>query len=160
MISTFVFSAVGTERDGRWQWRRRRRHLATGTARRHAGDPIAGSDVRQGSHGRASAVHATVRGYRVVEGPVRGPAVRVRAAVHRQDVLHVPHSVRAVRHQARLERAVLREHGGRPIRQGPAGGVGRGETVAVRVVQRLREDRVQAAHGHRRPGRHTARLQG
>lgn len=133
--------------------------MAAGTAGRDAGNPVAGSDVRQGPHGRASAVHAAVRGHRVVQGPVRGPAVRVRAAVHRQDVLHVPHSVRPVRHQARPERAVLREHGGRPVRQGPAGSVGRGQAAAVRVVQRLREDRVQTAHGHRRPGCHTVGLQ-
>lgn len=155
----FCFAAGA---DGGQRWRRRwpRRHLAAGTAGRHAGDPVAGGDVRQGPHGRAPAVHAAVRGHRVVQGPVRGPAVRVRAAVHRQDVLHVPHSVRAVRHQARPERPVLREHGGGAVRQGPAGGVGRGEAAAVRMVQRLREDRVQAANGHRRPGRHTAGLQG
>lgn len=132
--------------------------MAAGTAGRHAGDPVAGGDVRQGSHGRASAVHATVRRDRFVQGPVRGPAVRVRAAVHRQDVLHVPHSVRPVRHQARPERAVLREHGRGPVRQRPAGGVGRSQAVAVRVVQRLRENRVKTADGHRRPGRHTAGL--
>lgn len=133
--------------------------MAAGTARGHAGDPVAGGDVRQGPHGRALAVHAAVRGHRVVQGPVRGPAVRVRAAVHRQDVLHVSHSVRALRHQAGPERPVLREHRGRPVRQRPAGGVGRSQEAAVRVVQRLREDRVQTAHGHRRPGRHSAGLQ-
>lgn len=151
------FVAVGAGHDGRGQ-RRSQRHLATGTARRHAGNSVAGGDVRQGPHGRASAVHAAVRGHRVFQGPVRGPAVRVRAAVLRQNVLHVPHSVRAVRHQARPQRPVLRKHGGRPIRQGPAGGVGRGQAVAMRVVQRLREDRIQAADGHCRPGRYTAGL--
>lgn len=114
--------------------------------------------MRQRPYGRAPSVHATVRGHRVVEGPVRGPALRVRPAVHRQDVLHVPHCVRAVRDQARSQRTVLREHGGRPVRQGPVRGVGRGQTVAVRVVQRLREDRVETAHGHRRSGRHTVGL--
>jgi len=45
--------------------------LAAGTARRHAGDPVAGGDVWQGPHGRAFAVHASVRRHRVVQGPVR-----------------------------------------------------------------------------------------
>jgi len=36
--------------------------------------------------------------------------------------------------------------------------MGRGQEVAVRVVQRLREDRIQTAYGHRRPGRHTVGL--
>lgn len=90
--------------------------MAARTAGRHAGDPIAGGDVRQRPHGRAPAVHATIRGHRVVQGTVRGPAVRVRAAVHGQDVLHVPYCVRPVRHQARPKRPVLREHGGRPVR--------------------------------------------
>lgn len=85
--------------------------------------------------------------------------MRVRAAVHWQNVLHVPHSVRPVRYQARSERSVLREHGGGAVRQRPARGMGRGEAASVRVVQRLRKDRLQAAYGHRRPGRHSIRFQ-
>lgn len=38
-------------------------------------------------------------------------------------------------------------------------GLGRGEATAVRVVQRLREDRQQTAHGHRRSGSRRAQLQ-
>lgn len=94
--------------------------MAARTARRDAGDPIAGGDVRQRPHGRTLAVHATIRRHRFVQGTVRGPAVRVRAAVHRQDVLHVSHCIRALRHQARPQRPVLREHGRRPVRQGSA----------------------------------------
>lgn len=149
--------AVGAE-CGERRRRRSQRYLATGTARRHAGNPVAGGDVRQRPHGRALAVHATVRRHRLVQRAIRGSEVRVRATVHRQNVLHVPHSVRTVRHQAGSERSVLREHGGRPVRQGPTGSVGRGQEVAVRMVQRLRENRVQTANGYRRPGRHTVGL--
>lgn len=38
---------------------------------------------------------------------------------------------------SRPPRAVLREHSGRAIRQGSARGVGRGEKVTLRMVQRL-----------------------
>ena len=42
----------------------------------------------------------------------------------------------------------------------PSGaGLGRGQTAAVRVVQRLREDGLQAAHGYRRPGGGRTQLQ-
>jgi len=98
----FRFIAVGAKRSERRcrRWWRCQRHLAAGEARRYAGNPVVGGDVRQGPHGRALAVHAALRRDRIVQGPVRGPEVRVRAAVHRQNVLHVPHSIRAVRYQA------------------------------------------------------------
>ena len=49
-------------------------------------------------------------------------------------------------HEAGHERQVLREQHRHPVRQGPHRGLGRGQAVAVRVVQRLREGHHQAAH--------------
>lgn len=64
-----------------------------------------------------------------------------------------------MRYQARHARTILREHGRRSIRQRSARSVGRGETIALRVVQRLREDSFETADGHRGSRRNPVRFQ-
>ncbi|KAJ4438021.1 hypothetical protein ANN_13960 [Periplaneta americana] len=63
-----------------------RRHLASGASRGNAGNSVFGGNVRQGSHGRPSLFHASVRRNRLFQRTICRPALRLRAAVHRQDV--------------------------------------------------------------------------
>lgn len=91
-------------------------HMALGAARWHARHSESGGNVRQGPHGRTPGFHAPLRGHCVLQGPICGPALRVRSTLDREDVLLVPYRVCTLRHQARSSRPVLRKHCGRPVR--------------------------------------------
>ena len=84
--------------------------------------------------------------------------LHLREAPDRSVRVQVRHHVRRLRVQARPQRSLLREQHRHPVRQGPDRGVGRGQEVEVRVVQRLREGGHQAADSSVGPGSRRAQL--
>ena len=106
--------------------------------------------MRKGSHGSAIIFRQAIHGTRLLQRTIRSGQLRLRPSEIEPDQFPFLHHLQRMRNQTGRQGEILREHGRRSIRRRAHRSLGRGQTFALRVVQRLRENGHQTAHGHRR----------